>query len=442
VVARVAAGLALIGAIVLVALIAFGGNGNGSYKVTAQMLNAGQLVRGDQVRLGGNQIGVVSDIGLTKTGLAAVEMDLEDTGERLRRGSTVTVRLTSLVGSTNRYIGITPGPLSAPRLSDGDVISPVDTVPPVDFDAILNAFDGSTREGLRKFFKGSAQYYAGRAQEVQQSLQYAAPAFKGTVDVLKQFSKDRDALNRLIAQGAIASRAVESRHDELSQLIERANTTAGAIADESGALSRSLQLLPPTLRRARTTFTGLRGTLDDLDPLVATALPATENLAPFLTDLRPLLTQAVPVFDDLSRLVTQGGADNDLTDLVRILPSVRDVIERASPRAIRAMDRSQREIDALLAYAPDIMAASALLNRAASYYDANGHYIRAQPSIGAFGYDPATNEIVPHDNSQRLEGLEFKQGARCPGGATQPASDGSSPRPFEGCKTTATPPGP
>jgi phospholipid/cholesterol/gamma-HCH transport system substrate-binding protein len=442
VVARVAAGVALLGAIVLVALIAFGGNGTGTYTITAEMLNAGQLVRGDQVRIGGVQIGIVSDIRLTKGGIAALDLKVDDTEDKLRQGSTVTVRLTSLVGSTNRYVAITPGPINAPELSDGDVIHTVDTVPPVDFDAILNAFDADTRGGLQRLFKGGAEYYSGRSEEAQEALQYAAPAFESTTKVLKAFAKDREALNTLIAKGAIAARAAESRHDELSQLIENANTTAGAIADESDALSQSLQLLPPTLRRARTTFAGLQGTLDDLDPLVDTALPATRNLAPFLSDLRPLLTQAVPVFDDLSRLVTQDGPTNDLTDLVKALPGLRDIVQRAAPRAIAAMDRSQREIDALLAYAPDIMAASALLSRAASYYDANGHYIRAQPAIGAFGYDAAGNQLVPHDNTQRLDGLETDQGARCPGGATQPASDGSSPRAFAGCETSTTPPGP
>ena len=86
--------------------------------------------------------------------------------------------------------------------------------------------------------------------------------------------------------------AIAERRDDLADLVGNANATARAIGDENVALARALGLLPPTLRKANTTFVNLRATLDDLDVLVAESKPATKDLAPFFRALRPLVRDA------------------------------------------------------------------------------------------------------------------------------------------------------
>ena len=104
------------------------------------------------------------------------------------------------------------------------------------------------------------------------------------------------------------------------------------------------------------------------------------------------------------------------------------------------MNASQNQLDSLREYTPDVIAALADLGQASGYYDANGHYIRVQPTFFAFGVD-GQGQLTARPPSERYQGLE-KVSARCPGGAVQPAPDGSAPHAVPGCNAASTPPGP
>jgi phospholipid/cholesterol/gamma-HCH transport system substrate-binding protein len=60
-----------------------------------------------------------------------------------------------------------------------------------------------------------------------------------------------------------------------------------------------------------------------------------------------------------------------------------------------------------------------------AYYDASGHYIRAAAVIPDFVLEGGT--LRPANPQRALAPLKTHQLRRCPGGATQPAPDGSSP---------------
>ena len=81
-------------------------------------------------------------------------------------------------------------------------------------------------------------------------------------------------------------------------------------------------------------------------------------------------------------------------------------------------------------------------------YDANGHYARIQPIFNAFSFtsDPAGDVLKAIPDSDRLTALDSNNLTRCPGGATQVATDGSNDwRDSDGnldCDPSETPPGP
>ena len=91
------------------------------------------------------------------------------------------------------------------------------------------------------------------------------------------------------------------------------------------------------------------------------------------------------------------------------------------------MNESQTQLDTLREYTPDVVAALTNVGQASGYYDANGHYVRVQPTFFAFGTD-SSNELVARNPADRYQGLQMVR-SRCPGGAVQPAPDGSSPNP-------------
>lgn len=439
-VSRIIGAAALCAAIAMVGYVLLGRTP--SYGVTALLADAGQIVPGDEVKIGAASIGTVTSVDLTGDGLAKLRLNIDDEVAPLRAGTTLAVRSTSLAGSANRYVTLTPGPPTAPQIEDGGAIPLTDTNPPVDIDAVINALDAPTRAGLRSLIRGAAQQYGSRSAQARASLQRLAPALSGSTAVLRQFALDRQALRGLIARGSLAAAAVASRRSELTDLVTNAGLTAQAVGSQSRALNQALGLLPSTLRKADSTFVDLRTTMDALDPLVAATKPATRNLAAFLARLRPLLANAVPTLGDLAPLVSTSGPDNDLTDLIAGLPALHRRGARTVPSALVAMDGSQPILDELRQYTPDIAAATARLDDAASYYDANGHYIRAQPSLFALGYDATTNQLTSRPDSQRNDGLQLGRGARCPGSATQAPPDHSAPIAAPGCSTSNTPPGP
>ena len=108
--------LAAIGALVLVALaivvllLSSGGNSN-HYRLLFE--TGGQLVKGNQVLIGGAPVGSVDDVKLTDNGQAQVDISVN---RPLHEGTTAIIRATSLSGIANRYISIQPGPDSNPEL--------------------------------------------------------------------------------------------------------------------------------------------------------------------------------------------------------------------------------------------------------------------------------------------------------------------------------------
>jgi phospholipid/cholesterol/gamma-HCH transport system substrate-binding protein len=206
--------------------------------------------------------------------------------------------------------------------------------------------------------------------------------------------------------------------------------------------------LPGTLRKANTTFVNLRSTLDDLDVLVAESKPATKKLAPFLRQLRPLVEESRPTIRDLSTLVSRPGNDNDLTDATRKFPALEDGAAPAFNASRQALQGAQPVFEFLRPYAPDLVGWLRDFGQSAANYDANGHFARVQPIFNGFNFaaNASGGTLTPIPPSERFNGLQTNRLRRCPGGASQPAADGSSPwRDTSGtldCDPTQNPPGP
>jgi phospholipid/cholesterol/gamma-HCH transport system substrate-binding protein len=429
---------ALVAAIALAALAMFGGGS--SYTVHAVFDNAGQLVTGNEVRVGGQPIGTITDIDLDDDANAVVTMKIEEDLAPLHDGTSATIRATSLSGIANRYISLEPGPNSAQRIDDGGRIGVDHTSAPVDLDVLFNTLDRKTREGLRNLVRGSGDWYDHKGSQARASTKYFAPWLSSSSDLTAELSLDQQVFTRFIKDGAATLSAIAERRDDLSALVSNTNQAMGAIGDESTALQRALTLLPGTLRKANTTFVNLRSTLDDLQRLVDESKPATRQLAPFFEKLRPLLRDARPTISDLSELISKPGSGNDLTELTAAQPRLAKLTAAIFPRAIKALDRSQPVIEYARHYTPDIAGWITKFAEVAGYYDANGHYARVQPVFSPAVY--ANGTLTPVAPSRHFEGYQRGILRHCPGGATQPPPDGSAPVPVEGCRTTDVPPGP
>jgi phospholipid/cholesterol/gamma-HCH transport system substrate-binding protein len=423
------AALILIAVAIIVLLLSSGGNGN-HYRLLFE--TGGQLVKSNQVLIGGVPVGSVDDVKLTDEGQAQVDISVN---RPLHQGSSAIIRATSLSGIANRYVSIQPGPDNAPELSNDATITAVDTTSPVDLDQLFNTLRGPERQALRKIIQGSSTVYAGNAPAANRTYKYLSPSLVATDRLLQELDRDEGNLTSFLVNGASVVSAVAERRADLSALTQNANQALGAIARENRSFDQALVALPPALRQANTTLHNLRPALDDLDPLINATRASTKSLAPFLRQLHPVLTRSIPVFADLNRALNLEGKQNDLADATGFLPALQKRAADAVPITVQAMQDSQPTLQFLRPYIPDLTSGIAHLNQVAGYYDANGHYARVQPvGMGVFGLagGPTTftltaqNSAAVYNDYGTFGGTNFNLFRRCPGGST-PTVAGSNP---------------
>ncbi|CAB4935932.1 unannotated protein [freshwater metagenome] len=422
----IVAGLFAVAA-VLLAVVLLTGDSTREYRIVFQ--TAGQLVNDNDVQIGGRRIGAVKDIRLTDDNLAEVTVSVKKPYAPLHRGTTATIRATSISGVANRYVELSPGPTSAPALGDNAIIGEDRTTTIVDLDQIFNSLDEETSKGLQEVIRGFGTWYAGKGAEGNAAAKYFSPALTQTRLLVEQLNADRPALETVLTETSKVVATLASQAPTLTDMVSNANTTLGAIADENRSLAQALDYLPQTLRRGSTTFVNLRNALDDVDKLVAASGPATEDLAPFLAELRPLLETATPTFTDLSRLVRTPGANNDLTELLRTAPSLAAQGSKTFPDSVKALNASLPVLSFIRPYTPDLVGWLRDFGQSTANYDANGHFARVAPVFNAFSYDSGSNTLVPVAPANRKPGLQngLQYIQRCPGAASQAPADGSAP---------------
>ena len=335
---------ALIAAMALVALALFGGWASPT-KVNAVFESAGQLVVGNEIRVGGAVVGTISDIELNDGAQAVVTMDIYDDYAPLHEGTQATIRATSLSGIANRYISLAPGPNNAEEIEDGARSTP--TRPARRWTSTRSSTRSTTRRAracATSCGLGHPVRRQGRACQREHQVLRAVPV---------EHDRPGRASWRWTRRCSSASCATARPRCRLSPSAVATSSSwwatpappMGAIADENVALETALDLLPDTLRKANTTFVNLRATLDDLDVLVAESKPATKDLAPFMRALRPLVAEARPTVADLRNLIKTPGPNNDLIDLTAKQPRLAQLTSTVFPRAIRTLDRAQPVVE-------------------------------------------------------------------------------------------------
>jgi phospholipid/cholesterol/gamma-HCH transport system substrate-binding protein len=429
----------LVTAIALVALLMFGGDG-GSYKLHARFENAGQVVNGGLVEIAGKKVGTVTGQRLTPAGVAELELSISEEWAPVPRGTHAQIRQFGLSGPASRYVELRL-PDGAPRggLPDGAVLDLEDTTANVDVDEIFAIFDRRTRRSLRDVFRGSARQYYGQGKRAEEGWLYLDPALVSASRLFGELNRDTPKLRRFIRQTSGLVGDIAERRDDLASLVSNLADTTGAIARPPEALSEAVRRLPPFMRRANTTYVNLRATLDELDPLVAEFKPVAKDLRPYTRELRGLVVDAEPTITDLARLTRRRGPANDLVDLARATPPLRDIAvgpvhrngrerEGAFPAAAEALASATPRIAFARPYSVDFTGWLDDFSHSGNY-DALGGFARIGTHANAFTVNSAVlTPIAPAFRAESFKQLAATgQNNRCPGSAERDDGDGSTP---------------
>jgi phospholipid/cholesterol/gamma-HCH transport system substrate-binding protein len=409
----------VIAAAVLVAILVFGGGGG--YKVTAEFVNAGQLVKGGEVRVAGSAVGHVEKIDVSENGLAEVTFSVDGDYAPLRRGTRAIIRPTSLSGIANRFIDLQLGPQSGEEIEDGGKLGTDQTTTAVELDEVFSLFDADTRSSLRRVIRGQAETFRGRGRELRRGIHYLNPALSTGARLFEELTRVNRLLKRFLIDSSTLVNTLASRRGDLTGVVRNLNATFGALGSQQAALADSIERLPPFLRRADTTFVNLRATLDDVDPLVDAAKPVARRLGPFLHQARAFAADAEPTVRDLSRTIRRPGSSNDLIELINSFPALsRTALDNqtvngasrpgAFPQTTTALDAATPTIAFARPYTPEFVGWLDDFSTTGAY-DALGGFSRAWINLSELLYGP---------------GPKTHQFRRCPGANEMPAADGTN----------------
>jgi phospholipid/cholesterol/gamma-HCH transport system substrate-binding protein len=421
--------VAALGAAVVVAAV-FLFASNDSYRLTIELDNASQLVKGNQVKVGGVPVGTISKLELSDDGQALIELEITDEElTPLHRGTTAEVRSTSLSGIANRYVALKPGPNDEDEIEDGGRLAATDAESEVDLDAVLNTLDPEALKDLQTAVHGLGTSVDGRGRELEAAIRALNPALSQTAATAREIVRDEPRFARFLVDAARVVEAVSSREGDLDRLVPATGATLSAIASRTAELDGSLAQLPPTLREANTTLVNLRSLVQDLRPAVREARPVAPLLTETLTRLRPVARRGVEVIPRLRRLIDRRGRE-DLIGVLDYMPRLEDEAVPAFESAVKTVEDALPVVRELRPFTTDFVGGPfrGFGGTTAGYYDANGHYQRISFAGSGFTLAPGTGSLVfqpPEDGG--VAGYQTFQRNRCPGAATQPHHDGSNP---------------
>ena len=428
-VGRVAALGALIAAVVLVAIVLFGGAN--SYTVKADFINAGQLVKGNPVETGGVAIGSVKGIKITDNGQAEITMKIDGAHSPLREGTRATIRQFSQSGLANRYIDLQMPPNGGGKISDGGRIGVDQTTTAVDLDQLFNTLDTPTRKNLQKFFINQARQFKDREDAANAGWRYLNPSFATSARLFRELTRDTPVLEHFLINSSKLVTALAQRKPDLAELITNLNLTFKALGDQKLALAQAVHNLPPFMRQANTTFVNLRSALNDVDPFVDASKPVARRLGPFLHQARAFAHGARPTVRDFSVAIQRRGRDNDLINFFQSVPALYDIALVQKDRSVAPGGRRvsvgnvrgafPEMADAFKGGTPETAKARPYTTDLMGWFD---DFSTTGSGFDALGAMSRSHNFV----DEALNGGPVKQGQykRCPGAAEAQAPDRSN----------------
>ena len=261
-----------------------------TYNLTLQVPNAAQLVTGNEVRIGGDRIGIIDKITprVHENGevTAKLHVKLETDVKPLPVDSTIIVRPRSPLGL--KYVEVTRG--SSSRGFEEEAIVPLAnaTPDPVEIDEFFNMFDEPTRDANQANLREFGDALAGRGVDINEAIVALDPLTKNLIPVLRNLADPDTQLAQLF------------------QALERTARAVAPVGQEQGALFVNLAITFDAFASVARPY--LQDTISGGPPALDTAIrsfpiqrPFLANTAQFLRELQTgaqALRESAPLLAD------------------------------------------------------------------------------------------------------------------------------------------------
>jgi virulence factor Mce-like protein len=338
--------------IVLAVFLAYNAN-NGlpfvpTYRLTAEVPNANQLVPGNEVRMGGVRIGIVEAIEPVAqddgTVVAWLDLKLDDSVRELPEDSKIVVRSRSALGL--KYLEIRQGS-SAAGLAEGSVISLRAARPePVEIDEFFGMFDAPTRTAVRANLVEFGNALAGRGVALNEALGSLRPAVERLTPVMRNLASPRTRLDRFFPAIARAAAEVAPVAEVQARMFGNLDTTFAAIANVARpfvqeTISESVPTLETTietgprirtfLRHSSALFADLRPGAEAIEEEAPTLARALEIGAPVLEDTPALNRELEPTAQALLDFQRDPGVREGIDELIAAMEPAGGLLRFVTP---------------------------------------------------------------------------------------------------------------
>ena len=311
-----------------------------TYRVSAEICDAARLGPNNEVRIGGNRVGVVESIdtvsappnsgcqaadGSSSSTVAKLNLKLDQSAKPLPADSTIRIRYRSSFGL--KYLEITRG-TSETGLPQGATLALAQSSPQVEFDDVYNTFDTATRENSQRVLQGFGDAFAARGASLNQAIGALNPLFANLKPVSAALADPATQLVRFFPELADAARIVAPVAVDNAEQFTNGAIAFGAISSDPQALRDTISNGPPTLEA------GLRS-LPVQRPFLADFAEFSRLLRPGVRDLRaalPTLNQAVSLGAKVLPRTVQ--TNNDLKD---VMSNLNDLV--ADPSTLTSLNR-------------------------------------------------------------------------------------------------------
>jgi ABC-type transporter Mla subunit MlaD len=340
------------------------------YRVTVEIPNAARLTDNNEVRIGGNRVGVVESIEAVRdedatataqaggeptpagTGgvRARLDLKLDKTAEPLPQDSVFRIRYRSSFGL--KYLEIIRG--TGPAAPEGFTFDGTDDgatckVPTdpaqftsslpeeakngcfqgqTEFDEIANTFDTKTRTNARTNLLEFGSGFAGRGTSLNDTINSLEPLFRALRPVARILAEDDTRFRRLFPELGDAARIVAPVAEEQASLFTNAAIAFAAISSDVGALQETISEGVPTLETGISLLPRQQPFLEDFTVLSRELRPGVSDLRSTLPVLNEAIAVGTPVLRDMPATNRRlRGALRELNQLVS-QPTTKVALQR------------------------------------------------------------------------------------------------------------------
>ncbi len=299
------------------------------YRFTAYYPNATQLIAQTDVRMAGVDIGHV--VSVQQEGeLTRAEIDIDPADGPIPADSRTVLRRKTLLGEPFvQLIPGTPPGQGGHWLADGGQLPDGQTLPSVDLDQALRAFNPRTRRDFKLILNELAIGVRNQGSDLNGALGNLRPSTQAGADVFTTLASEKQAVRTLIHDSGATLQALADRRTELRGLVAAGNSVLSATASRNRALERTTKLLPATLKQLRPTLALAKQVGTDAAPLLRELGPASRRLGPTITDLHGIAPNLHALFRDLGPLLD--AAPTGVPAFTRTLSAARPLVRQLRP---------------------------------------------------------------------------------------------------------------